>query len=87
MNLLQRLAAQAPDWTASALCAQADPDLWFGHGGEAAIAKRICLGCPVRDRCRDEALDDESLTGIWGATTRRERGRLRNQPQRQKEPV
>jgi WhiB family redox-sensing transcriptional regulator len=72
-------------WAERALCVQADPDAWFPEKSErglAAIAKRICGHCPVRTQCLDYALSGADTwggiaTGIWGGTTPRERGRLR----------
>src|ERR1700733_4980576 len=38
-------------WVDEALCSQADPDLWFpDKGGSTRDAKKVCLGCPVRQR-------------------------------------
>lgn len=49
-----------------ALCAQADPDLWFpGEGGNGEAAKRICRACPVRAACLADTLDrPHSTRGI-----------------------
>jgi Transcription factor WhiB. len=69
--------AAPPEWTASALCAQADPDLWFpDKGGFPAEAKRICGRCPVRDECLAQALRDGEKHGIWGGLTYEERRAL-----------
>ncbi|WP_406463014.1 WhiB family transcriptional regulator [Streptomyces sp. NBC_00111] len=53
-----------------AICAQTDPELFFPDKGQsdktrAAIA--ICMGCPVRRACLDEAL---ALEGTVGASHR-----------------
>ncbi|MET8129185.1 WhiB family transcriptional regulator [Streptomyces sp. NPDC005065] len=42
-------------------------------------AKSICAGCPIAQKCLKWALVNEDLarTGIWGATTARERRALR----------
>jgi WhiB family redox-sensing transcriptional regulator len=77
----------ASRWTEHALCAQADPDAWFPEKGRydlATIAIRICKSCPVRTQCLDYALSGADTwrgitTGIWGATTPRQRTRLRQQ--------
>lgn len=58
-------------WWRSALCAQVDPELWFGggaggrsiHPGKAWQAKRLCRVCPVIDPCRAAALDEEDAAG------------------------
>ncbi len=70
-------------WAEQALCAQADPDLWYPqHPALITRAKRICNACPVRRQCLDYALTGADTwrgitTGIWGGTTPRERNRLR----------
>lgn len=56
-----------------ALCAQADPELFFpDKGGRAPEARRICAACPVRQECLDFAIA-EGVTGIWGGTGQKER--------------
>ncbi|KMS79582.1 hypothetical protein ACH49_12120 [Streptomyces leeuwenhoekii] len=61
---------------ASALCAQADPELWT-EPGAGAVPKRICQRCPVRPQCAQHAaaLEDTvgALAGIWGGTSRKQR--------------
>ena len=77
------LLAVDGQWAEQALCAQADPDAWFpGLGETTAVAKRICAACPVRAQCLNYALSGADTwggisTGIWGATTPRERAALR----------
>lgn len=67
-------------WMTDALCAQTDPDLFFPTDKYAAVtARRICAACPVATACRDFAVADDSLRGIWGGTDRRERAHLRAQ--------
>ncbi|MFE5029834.1 WhiB family transcriptional regulator [Streptomyces sp. NPDC056656] len=43
------------------------------------LAKRVCIACPIAETCLKWALVNEelALTGIWGATTVRERNALR----------
>lgn len=66
-----------PSWTEQALCAQADPDLFFGDeaaGWQAHLAKKICADCPVLEKCLDYALKlGEVHFGIWGGMTAQER--------------
>lgn len=38
-------------------------------------AKAVCIGCPVRAVCLQEALGAEEDWGIWGGYTRPERAR------------
>ncbi|POM24090.1 Transcriptional regulator WhiB [Actinomadura rubteroloni] len=70
----------AVPWHERARCRDADPDLFFALAGQRtaiAEAKQICAACPVRAACLDQALADESLEGVWGGTTERERMAVR----------
>ena len=70
-------------WAESALCAQADPEVWFPERGRSANqARRICASCPVRTPCLDYALAGADTwagfsTGIWAGTTPRQRAAIR----------
>lgn len=59
------------DWRASAACRGEDPELFFPVSETALIAqmdirraKDICLGCPVRQACLDDAMDVEGRSGV-----------------------
>lgn len=66
------------DWQERALCAQTDPEAFFPEkGGSTREAKRICLGCEVRDECLEYALANDERFGIWGGLSERERRRLK----------
>lgn len=65
-------------WQERALCAQTDPEAFFPEkGGSTREAKRICLGCEVRDECLEYALSNDERFGIWGGMSERERRRLK----------
>jgi WhiB family redox-sensing transcriptional regulator len=65
-------------WQEKALCAQTDPEAFFPEkGGSTREAKRICLGCEVKDECLDYALAHDERFGIWGGLSERERRRLK----------
>ena len=74
-------------WTARALCRQliaariADPDDWYpigqgNHQLDIKMARSRCGGCPVRQECRDYALQAGEEHGIWGGLTPQERRAL-----------
>jgi WhiB family redox-sensing transcriptional regulator len=69
----------SPDWTRAA-CLGAPPD-WFivdrGQERDAARAKAICAGCPIKVGCLDFALATSTRFGIWGGTTVGQRRLLR----------
>ncbi|MFJ2110554.1 WhiB family transcriptional regulator [Streptomyces sp. NPDC087850] len=72
-------------WRADALCAQTDPELFYPEpGGSHAVAKRVCMACPVRRECLNYAIDSGQTWGIWGGLSQeglrrlvRTRGRTR----------
>jgi WhiB family redox-sensing transcriptional regulator len=78
---MQAMPAITPEddlWQEKALCAQTDPEAFFPEkGGSTREAKRICLGCEVRDACLDYALAHDERFGIWGGLSERERRRLK----------
>lgn len=58
-----------------------DPELFFpvadegteAFEREAAPARALCAGCPVRAACLDYALETGQDYGIWGGTSPAER--------------
>ena len=65
-------------WQERALCAQTDPEAFFPEkGGSTREAKRICLGCEVKDACLEYALANDERFGIWGGLSERERRRIK----------
>lgn len=77
-----------PPRTADRLpCRNHDPDLFFAERPEeVAAAKLVCAGCPIKDRCREEAIQRGEQYGVWGGQlivagvlmeTKRGRGRPR----------
>jgi hypothetical protein len=63
-----------------ALCAQTDPEIFFpdvdyNHSNEA---RRICVTCPLMEKCLDEALliPREINFGIWGGSTAQQRKQI-----------
>lgn len=72
---------------ADAACAGLPVEVFFAHeeirssrrAASIEAAQRICVSCPVRQRCLDFAMTSErSFTryGIWGGLTARERTTL-----------
>lgn len=62
-------------WHTDAACAgHPNPNLWH-HGDPHREARAICMGCPVRADCLDEALSlpDSEAQGMWGGMTESER--------------
>ena len=71
-------ATDDDQWQERALCAQTDPEAFFPEkGGSTREAKRICMGCEVRDACLEYALAHDERFGIWGGLSERERRRLK----------
>lgn len=60
-------------WTAQAVCVQTDPEAFFPEKGQPSkAAKAVCDGCPVRIECRDYAIANRMMYGIWGGHSVRE---------------
>ncbi len=64
------------EWSRSAACRDAEPDLLFVQGAAQNRVKVICAGCPVRTECLADALDNQIEFGVWGGMTERERRTL-----------
>lgn len=62
-------------------CATEDPDRFFPEAGTSGDPHRqtkdICRRCPFVTGCLAYAIDRPALVGIWGATSQKERERLR----------
>lgn len=76
----------ARKWAADALCAGADPEMFFPPGDKPGMqARRICASCPVRENCLAYAIIVDEPFGIWGGLDHDERQTLRRQLQRRGE--
>lgn len=63
-----------PEWQADGACREHDGDAWFpGRGESTAKARRICMGCPVREECLAYAEENLIKFGIWGGLSERQR--------------
>lgn len=57
-----------------AVCSGTDPEIFFPEkGGSTREGKKVCLGCPVRAECLQDAMDHDERFGIWGGFSERER--------------
>ena len=71
------LLSGVPEWYEAALCAQADPEVFYPAKGESTkAAKTICGRCDVRDECLLFALGRREPFGVWGGLSERERRKL-----------
>ncbi|WP_068259123.1 WhiB family transcriptional regulator [Janibacter limosus] len=65
-------------WQERSLCAQTDPEAFFPEkGGSTREAKKVCVGCEVRQECLEYALAHDERFGIWGGLSERERRKLK----------
>lgn len=79
-HLSTKLLTYAEPWMADAICAQTDPEVFYPERGESiADAKRICLGCPVRETCLEWALEHKERFGVFGGKSERERRKIEQQ--------
>ena len=77
MRLIADLEAgqQQEEWETTARCRRHDPALFFGPNrfepkrerlAREAEAKSICATCPVLEPCREYALNNGEVYGVWG---------------------
>ena len=65
------------DFFEVAACRDADTSVFFPVSeADAEEAKAICALCPVREECREYALETRPPEGVWGGLTPTERHRL-----------
>lgn len=62
------------DWKAWGTCRSYGwPDLWFPEGKDKRrqeeTAVSICLACPMLQRCRESALKNKEIYGVWAGMT------------------
>lgn len=66
-----------------AACAGTDTESFFdGTSSGTELAKRTCMGCPVRTKCLELALERGEGFGIFGGLTADERRALRRKEAR-----
>lgn len=69
-------------WRAEALCATTDPELFFlDNGSSYQAARRLCVSCPVREACLEDAMTFEASLagrryGMFGGTTPQQRSEI-----------
>jgi len=65
------------NWMARGNCATHRPDTFFPSDGVGVeVAKRVCEGCAVQQRCLEYALRNRIDHGVWGACSERQRRRI-----------
>jgi WhiB family redox-sensing transcriptional regulator len=68
------------DWREEGICSTVDPEIFFPPRGASTVyAKKVCRGCPVKDRCLATALENDERFGIWGGYSERERRKMKSQ--------
>lgn len=79
---------RSPRWEAAACTQTAWPDMWHGDGetanqGDTAKAITICQRCDIRTDCFEYAYV-HGLSGIFGATTTKQRKTKRKNDAKEK---
>lgn len=66
-------------WMDEGVCKETDPELFFADEGWGMTenARFLCSTCPVMDTCREYAIRQAGLEGVWGGLTHSERVALR----------
>ena len=73
------------EWRDLGSCRELDTGMFFpiGQTGEAEVriarAKKVCVGCPVRQQCLEFAITTNQEYGIWGGHSEDERRVIRRQ--------
>jgi len=68
-------------WREAALCQQTDPELFFTDNIKAvSAALKLCSGCPSKVPCLNFALEVESIPGVWGGSTEKQRTKMLRGP-------
>lgn len=84
--LVSSLKAGPGEWRRNGGCTGGDKEtvaLFYPEGDsdgfqvQIETAKRICAGCPMRERCLEHALAVNEQYGIWGGHTEKERKAMR----------
>ena len=65
-------------WMRNAACKGHEPEAWFPRAGGKPDPKvlAVCDRCPVKDACRDYAIDTHADHGIWGGLSPEQRKRI-----------
>lgn len=61
-------------WQTEANCGGTDTSKFFDEEREA---KKVCINCPVKSECLQDALV-YNYDGVWGGTTTKERRRIKH---------
>ncbi|MEX1162133.1 MAG: WhiB family transcriptional regulator [Nitriliruptor sp.] len=91
-RIAELVAARAEDaWERGARCRTEDPVLFFGPNrfepkrerlAREARAKAVCAGCPALEACREHAIAEGELYGVWGGLGEADRRTLVAREQR-----
>jgi WhiB family redox-sensing transcriptional regulator len=82
MNMNDFADYEYEEWREGAACADDTAGIFFPDEGDVGAiqrAKSICAECPVAGDCLSYAIETNQSVGIWGATTPRERRKLKRQ--------
>jgi WhiB family redox-sensing transcriptional regulator len=60
------VSPEPTEWWARAACYGHDPEWWSDDLDGRIRALRICAGCPVRDKCLQDAIDNGDFDVIRG---------------------
>ncbi len=70
---------EARNWCLRAKCINLDTSEFYpGRGESTVVIKTICRGCSVVKPCLEFAMRNKERFGIWGATSERERRKMRS---------
>jgi WhiB family redox-sensing transcriptional regulator len=87
VNRLPGPMMDAYEWQYEGACMGVDSSVFFSPEAERGAkrerreqaAKKLCMKCPVIERCRQHALAVREPYGVWGGLTEGERAALARQ--------
>ncbi len=83
MSLQELKTTEAGKWWDLGACRGLEASIFYPDDeAEAQIAKRVCDGCNVQQKCLDHALTFREKSGVWGGATERDRRRIIRQRRR-----
>ncbi len=72
----------AREWRLDAACRDLDTAIFFPDtNDQVAVAKAVCVSCPVREACLEFAVVTRQDDGVWGGLDENERRRVRRRRQ------
>jgi len=77
LDFLRGTRGDSTQWQDQAICVGDDQGVYFTR--RTVHAKKVCMNCPVRPACLEDALERDIRFGVYGGLTWSERKALKKQ--------